>query len=303
MGRELDKIAAVGMFDGVHCGHRAMLSDLSDEARRRGLKPMVVTFLRHPLEVVNPANAPKLLTTASERREMLERCFAGDVVMLDFDDALRRLTARDFMAMLRDKYGVGVMYMGFNHRFGSDRLQDARQYHDIARGLGMDVVVGTESIAECGNVSSSRVRSMLENGDVEQARVALGRCYSIAGRVVPGKRLGRKLGFPTANIEVGEKQKLVPAAGVYACRVTLVDGSNHASMVNIGCRPTVDDGDAVSVEAHIFDFSGDIYGEEVRLEFVKRLRDEPRFDSIESLTTQLHADAVQARKALEQKGM
>lgn len=288
----------MGMFDGVHCGHRAMLADLSAEARSRGLRPMAVTFGRHPLEVVNPAMAPRMLTSGDERLALLRDCFDGAVEVLDFDAGLRRLTAQEFMRLLRDSYGVAVMYMGFNHRFGSDRLSDIGQYRAAALELGMDVVQGTEAEAQCGKVSSSRIRHMLERGDVDSATTALGREYSVTGHVVHGKRLGRELGFPTANIAVDDTKKLVPLAGVYACRIVLPDGSERGAMVNIGYRPTVDSEGSMSIEAHIFDFQGDIYGEKVTLLFVARLRDERCFGSLADLQTQLNADAVQARQAL-----
>lgn len=296
----LGKIAAVGMFDGVHCGHRALLADLSAEAARRGLEPMAVTFSRHPLEVVNPAMAPSMLTSEDERLALLAGCFDGEVVVLDFNADLRRLTAREFMMLLRDRYDVAVVYMGFNHRFGSDRLAEIGQYRAVARELGMDVVQGCESEAQCGKVSSSRVRHMLERGDVESAAVALGREYAIAGTVVHGKRLGRELGFPTANIVSCDKRKLVPLSGVYVCRVVMPDGLRYGAMVNIGYRPTVDRAGAMSIEAHMFDFNGDIYGKDITLEFVSRLRDERCFGSVAELKRQLQSDAMEARTRLQE---
>lgn len=248
------KIAAVGVFDGVHRGHRALLEALRLEAQLRGLSPLAITFDRHPLEVIAPERAPLMLSSASERVDLLKECGLTNVALMNFDPAVRCLTAKEFMARIRDQFGVQTLYMGFNHSFGSDRLSDIDSYRQTASSLGMDIVRGSEALLpDGGKVSSSLIREQLQNGDVRAAAQALGRDYNVSGIVVDGKKLGRQIGFPTANLQPLSERKLLPAEGVYACWCTLADGSRQRAMVNIGRRPTVDPHGAPSVEAHLID--------------------------------------------------
>lgn len=286
------KIAAVGVFDGVHRGHRALLESLRLEARLRGLSSLAITFDRHPLEVIAPERAPLMLSSASERMELLKDCGLTNVVLMSFDPAMRCLTAKEFMARIRDQFGVQTLYMGFNHNFGSDRISDIESYRQIAHSLGMEIVRGSEALLPDGSkVSSSLIRQQLQNGDVCAAAQALGRNYNVDGTVVDGKKLGRQIGFPTANLHLLSERKLLPTEGVYACWCTLADGSRQKAMVNIGRRPTVDSDGAQSVEAHLIDFNSDLYGQQLRLDFVERIRQERKFPSVEALRSQLEADA------------
>lgn len=287
-------IAVVGTFDGVHRGHRFLLDELRSRGEAAGLSPMVVTFAAHPLSVVRPEAAPKLLTTLDERVRLLREAGAGDVVVLPFDDELRQMSAREFMAMLRDRHGVRELLIGFNHRFGRDRLGDPADYRRIGREIGVDVAQADEYRPADGvAVSSSAIRKNIMDGDVAAAARSLGRSYSVAGTVGRGKQLGRTIGFPTANVVDIDPDKILPATGVYAATVT-AGGKPRRAVVNVGHRPTVDTAaDApLSIEAHIPGFAGDLYGEPVEVAFDRRIRGERRFPSLDALRSQIALDVA-----------
>lgn len=283
-------MVAVGMFDGMHRGHRYVVDRLRECARERGLGSGVVTFTAHPLAVIAPGSEPALLQPARERLAILRHSGVDRVIALDFTPALRALTAREFMLMLRRDYGVRAIFMGYDHRFGSDRITDPARYEEIAAELGIEIVRGAEARLPEGHVSSSVVRRALSVGNVAEAAASLGRPYGITGTVGHGHRIGRTIGFPTANLVPEEPRQLIPAAGVYACRATLDDGTVWPAMVNIGTRPTVDDGGRQTVEAHLIGYDGNLYGRRFTLEFMARLRSEHRFDTLEALSRQLSAD-------------
>lgn len=284
------KAAVVGTFDGVHPGHRFLLESLLAQAAERGLQPMVLTFTDHPLALIAPDRVPPQLMSAARRRSLLE-AEGVEVVMLDFNQELRTLTAAQFLEMLNLRYGVELFLLGFNNRIGSDRLG--------AESLAGRKIGGVEVMAadEHPNlsVSSSAIRSALNDGDVETAARLLGRPYSIEGKIVSGKQLGRTLGFPTANLET-ESGLAIPAVGVYAGEML-----GHQAVINIGHRPTVEGRtDApLSIEAHLIGFSGDIYGRHAELTFSRRLRGEQRFDSLEALKLQIKQDIDHARDILQ----
>lgn len=299
------RIAAIGMYDGVHLGHRFLIDYLGVEARSRGLVPSVVTFSRHPLSIVRPLEVPALLTTLEERVRMLGDAGAEDVIVLAFNDSLRKSTAEEFLRKLKRNYGIEALVLGFNNRFGHDRPENLAQYREIGARAGVDVIAAPEYRGEASPVSSSVIRKHLDNGDMEKAAKALGRPYSLTGEVVDGQKLGRTLGFPTANIELMCAESLVPKPGVYAAYVTTPDGERRAAVVNIGYRPTVDassdepDGHKLSIEAHIIGYTGYIYGEYIRIEFVKYLRQERKFSSAAKLSSQVKDDVEEALKILK----
>lgn len=294
------RMAAIGTFDGVHLGHQSLLTRLDVTAAVENYTPMIVTFDRHPLELIAPDRAPKLLMSPIERFNEL-RHYQSILAIIKFDDKTRRMTAREFMAMLRDRYHVGAIFMGFNHHFGSDRLKSIDDYRAAADELGLKIFKGVESEVGGHKVSSSIVRRQLEEGDVAAAMKSLGRPYRLMGMVGEGKQLGRTLEFPTANLRPVEPRQLIPASGVYACTVTLADGHGYKAMVNIGVRPTVESHGRPTIEAHIFDFVGDLYGRPITLQFVARMRAERRFASLDDLRMQLLKDAGEARAILDQR--
>jgi riboflavin kinase/FMN adenylyltransferase len=293
-------VAAVGMFDGVHLGHRALIAHVVELAHSNGCRAVIMTFRRHPLATICAERCPDSLMTVDERVAAIRRAGADEVVVLDFDEHLRQLTAHQFITLIHDKYGVKTLVMGFNHRFGSDRLQSLEQYREAAEGTGLEVVRGTEfSLEGVGaTVSSSAVRSALLAGDVTTATKMLGRRYSISGIVVSGQQIGREIGFPTANLRPFDEHQLIPKHGVYAVDVK-VDGLTVRGMLNIGMRPTVDkSADArLTIEAHLIDYKGDLYGHTMQIELISRLRDERRFRSLDDLISQLYCDRKAAVEA------
>lgn len=308
VGETSPRVAAVGMFDGLHRGHRYLLGRLKEEAINRGGEAVVVTFSNHPLEVVAPDRAPRLLSLPEEKRALLAAAGIGETVMVEFDRDMMMTSSRGFLENLRQRYGITALLLGFNNRFGHDRIDDFGQYRQIGREAGVELVAADEFTAEGVKVSSSAVRALLGKGDVSGAAQMLGRPYSLEGVVVHGRQLGRTIGFPTANIEVADPaRKLLPAPGVYASRVLTAAGVECISMVNIGHRPTVDTPDApLSVEVNLIDydrehvgtgFTPDLYGTELRLEFIEQLRSERRFPSVEELAAQLGRDRDRARES------
>ena len=295
------KVAAIGMFDGVHRGHQAMVRLLTDYAVAHDMSSMVVTFDRHPLEVVKPERAPKLISTVPQKFIALRCLGVDEVLVLEFDDALRQLTAEQFMRMLYEKYDVRALILGFNHRFGSDRLQSFDDYKAAADRVGMKVVLSDKEVQKGeGHVSSSRIRQCISDGKIAEATDMLGNGFVIVGNVGRGLGNVHKIGFPTANVEPYIHNQLIPKGGVYAA-VAIIDGEDgpYPAMVNVGTRPTVTGGDVEpNIEAHLIGYDGDIYGHEIELTFYKRLRDERKFDSLEELGKQLAADKEQVMKIL-----
>lgn len=287
---DIKYIATVGMFDGVHRGHRFLFDELKREAAERHLRPLAVTFTQHPLSLIAPEKMPQVLTPADDKIKLIRRAGIDNVVSLDFDESLRGLSAREFMFMLKERYGVEAILMGYDHRFGHDRLTSPDDYRQIGREIGMEVIFAPPMPGEA--VNSSLVRRLLSAGNVEHAARLLGRPYGFSSTVVEGKKLGRKLGFPTANLQIGESGRLLPANGVYAVIVTLPDGSRRGGMLNIGTRPTVDRSDhpEKSVEVNVFDFSGSLYGQPLSVEFIERVRDEREFSSPAELRARLEVD-------------
>lgn len=284
--------ATVGMFDGVHRGHRYVISELKKLSEA---EPLVVTFSNHPLTLLHPEAAPRLITTSEEKRRLLE-AEGVEVLIVDFDEAMRRMTARDFLRWLKERHEITDFVLGYNNRFGSDRNLTMDDY--VAIGLEEGVKVSRLSeytAAGCERINSSLVREALCKGDVEAASAMLGRPFMLEGVVEEGSKIGRRLGFPTANLSLLDADKIIPAQGVYAVDVELPDGSVHRGVVNIGERPTIADGRGLTVEVHIVDFEQNLYSKVLKLRFLKRLRDERRFETLEALKEQLAIDVADAR--------
>ena len=294
-------VATIGFFDGVHLGHRHLIGQLLRVAHSLGLASTVVTFESHPRQVLDPHWRPELLSTLSEKEQLLSATGIDRLVVLTFNAQLASLSARDFMYdILYSRLGVRTLLMGYDNHFGhrtADSTEGFADYVDYGAAMGMDVVLGSPFTSADGvRVSSSKVRRMLADGAVEQAARALGRCYSVSGLVVSGQHIGTLLGYPTANIRLDDACKLTPAPGVYAITV-VIDGlpTIYQGMMNIGCRPTFD-GTSQTLEAHIFHFHGDLYGRRLTISFVGRLRSEMRFESAAALAAQLAVDARNAQQ-------
>jgi len=288
-------VATIGFFDGVHRGHQCLVSQVCRLAQELGCPSLVITFDQHPRQVLHSDYIPQLLSTLMEKKVLLSASGIDHLEVLPFTEELSRLTALQFMQqVLRDQLDVQTLVMGYDHRFGcgGGTFPD---YVEWGRQTGIDVVQAHKLEGE--KVSSSRIRSFLLAGDVRQANRMLGYSYSLQGIVVSGHQVGRHIGFPTANMEV-QADKLLPACGVYAVRVMLEEGATYDGMLCIGHRPTLHNGDELSVEANLFGFDGDLYGKTVVLNLVDRLRDERSFASVHALRQQLEQDAVKAREIL-----
>jgi riboflavin kinase/FMN adenylyltransferase len=297
--RPVSCVATIGFFDGVHLGHRYIISKVVEYARREGLASMVVTFERHPRQVLHSDWCPQLLSTLDEKLEQLSQTGIDFLVVLQFDEAMASLSAHDFMHdILWQRLGVKVLVTGYDNRFGHNRTEGFDDYVRYGREMGMAVVQGDPIEVSSIRVSSSKVRRLLAEGLVEQAAECLGRPYMLSGRVVCGEHIGREMGFPTANLQLADDGKLIPASGVYAVKVKLEGSAElYHGMMNIGSRPTFG-GQHQTLETHIFHFGGDIYGQQMTVLFVSRLRSEKRFDSREALMLQLESDLHQAEEKL-----
>ncbi len=298
--------ATTGFFDGVHVGHRSLIRQLSAYAAGRGLASLLVTFREHPRQVMQASFRPALLTTYEEKCARLAATEADFCLTLDFTEALAAFPARRFMAeILKGKLSAEALFIGYDHRFGHGRSEGYAEYAEYGRELGIDVVRADALAMGEANVSSSMVRDFLTKGEVEAAAGCLAMPYEITGRVVRGFHVGHELGFPTANICVEDPRKLIPKDGVYAVRVSgEADGEGHVwgGMLDIGRRPTIGNGDRRTVEVHLLDFAGDLYGRRLTISFVRRLRDERKFGDKDGLVRQLRADEAATRKILNEKG-
>lgn len=287
----------VGSFDGVHLGHQAVLQEIDRRARAAGRASVLVTFDPHPLEVVNPDAAPPLLTTGPERLEILAQSPLDYVLILRFDRQLAGLPPESFVRdILLERCAVRELVIGHDHGFGRGRSGDVETLRRLGAREGFEVDVVDPVDFGGQHVSSSRIRRAVAGGDLLTARAMLGRPYGVVGRVGKGERRGRLLGIPTINLTELSPRKLLPPDGVYAVAVEW-RGGRVGGMMNQGPRPTFQDGRRI-LEAHLFEFEGDLYGEWVRVEWVDRLRDIERFSSVEQLQQQLERDRTSAVAAL-----
>ena len=287
---------SIGFFDGVHRGHQYLLRQLREVAAARGLVPMVCTFAQHPAQVLRRGDAPHLLTSLDEKREYLREMGIAECLVLDFTPELARLTAREFMREVLLPRGVRLLLMGYDHRFGSDRA-DYAACRILGEELGMEVCLEKPFSEDACTFSSSLIRKSLASGDVKSAAAMLGRHYALEGEVVEGRHVGTTMGFPTANLRLSEPRKQIPACGAYAVWACL-GSKRYAAMTNIGTRPTLQNGNDVSIETHLFNYASDLYGKPLRLEFVERLREEVPFASLEALKQQLAEDAARTNGLL-----
>jgi riboflavin biosynthesis protein ribF len=288
------------MYDGVHVGHRFLIDFLYAQGVELGLVPTVVTFAEHPLSVVAPERAPKLLVTPDRRMELLDQTLARDVIVLNFNRRMSRMSARSFLKMLHDKWCVDAMVIGFNNRFGRDRAEGLEAYRKIGDDIGVKIISAPEMQLGNTHVSSSVIRGYVADGRMREASDALAHNYTLTGTVVHGQELGRRIGFPTANIMVEDERLLVPGQGVYAAWAVTPDGQRHMAMVNIGFRPTVSEGQepVQTIEVHILDYQGYLYDDVIQIEFMDRLRGEQKFASPEELSLQLKRDERKVRDFL-----
>ena len=283
-------VVATGFFDGVHVGHRLVIEQLVKAAAARGDESMVITFWPHPRNVLQKeARSLRLLTTLAEKKQMLHLLGVDRVEVLSFTKDFSTMTMEEYLRHVMKEYGAKTILLGYDNRMGCDAA-DSDQVARSAEKQGLDVIRTDMVPSQEGfAVSSTKIREKLEAGDVTGASRMLGYDYSLHGVVVAGNRLGRTIGFPTANMQLYEPLKLVPGNGVYFVKVSVL-GREFYGMCNIGCRPTVGSGNARTIETNIFGFDEDIYGLDLNITFVTRIREERRFDSMADLKTQLEHD-------------
>lgn len=292
MTSEIQKYAAtVGFFDGVHAGHRFLIEELKKEAKKQGLLSMVVTFKLHPRKVLQADFQPQLLSSPEEKTTLIESTGVDKVVELDFTLEMAKLSAYDFMhEVLSEQLNVVLLLAGYDHRFGQNREDGFTEYLAYGKQTGIQLVQASRyETAAMSHISSTEIRTALIEGDIEKANALLTVPYAIDGFVVDGFKVGRKIGFPTANIKPVHEDKLIPGIGVYAVNVVW-NKSSFKAMMNIGQRPTLNNGDEISLEVHIFDFDEEIYHQKINIQFIAKIREEKKFKSIDQLILQLKED-------------
>ena len=291
-------VATIGFFDGVHVGHRYLVERLKNYAQAHGMASLLITFRTHPRVVMQSDYQPRLLSTYDEKVELLSKTGVDALVSLDFTPEMASMTARQFMdEVLRGRLSVKSLVIGYDHRFGRNRAETFEDYVRYGKELGIAVVRADAFQKNDLSVSSSMVRSCLTEGEVKIAAQCLGRYYALTGLVEKGFQVGSELGYPTANISINDVCKLIPKDGVYAVKMTIGNAAKKwCGMLNIGKRPTLDNGDNKTIEVHVLDYQGDLYGQEVTLEFVSRLRDEKKFRNKSELVNQLRMDEAMVRK-------
>ena len=313
--------ATIGVFDGVHAGHRQVIKHLVSTSRFPHLASMVITFDRHPRQLFDPDFRPQLLTTQEEKEREIERLGVDFLVVLPFTKEIAQLSAHDFMAqILKEKLNVKSLQIGYDNRFGHDRTEGFDDYWRYGQELGINVYRGIKLSFQNYDfaICSSNIRSLLaDDGDIETATIMLEHPYQLSGKVMPGEHIGHQLGFPTANIEPDDPFKVIPAAGVYAVWAQVADqttlnrrllhedaiacsgGEVMPAMMNIGTRPTFE-GRNRTLEVNILDFDGNLYGKTILITFVARLREERKFESPEALARQLEEDRKATERCLAQ---
>lgn len=290
--------ATIGFFDGVHQGHRFLLQQVAQAARDRGLSTMAITFGEHPRQTLQSDYQPLLLTTPNEKLNLLSSCGLDACTVLHFTKEMAEVSAYDFMKeYLYNRFRVRCLVIGYDHHFGRRSNEGFEDYKAYGQEIGIEVLLATPLQNEEFTVSSSVIRRFLTAGNVEKAQQCLERPYHLHGTVSTGHQMGRKLGFPTANLILEHPYLLVPAHGVYAIYAE-TEGKRYPAMLNIGCRPTVNNGKNNTIEAHLFGFDGNLYGKELTLYFMHRLREEKKFESLEQLQAQLNIDAEQTLQLL-----
>lgn len=288
-------VVTVGTFDGVHLGHQEIFREIARRARDTGRRSVLVTFDPHPLRVVRPADAPPLLSTPREKKEILAESGVEYAVFLRFTPVLQQYPARRFVEeILVGRIGMNELVIGYDHGFGRGREGGVETLREIGAEMGFDVDVVEAVVGGEAAISSTRVRRLLGDGDVEGAALLLGRPYSLEGEVVRGERKGRELGFPTANVRVDHPHKMLPAEGVYAA-YGWVRGQRLAGLLHLGPRPTFP-GYSPTVEMHLLDWSGDLYGQTVRVEVMMRLRGIEKFDTPDALVEAMRVDEAAGRR-------
>ena len=292
-------IVTIGTFDGVHLGHQAILKDMVKTAKEIGGETVVITFYPHPRQVLN-INAANLrfITTQEEKLQLLEKSGVDNVVVVNFTKEFSRVSSEDFIRdYIIEHINPVKLVIGYDHHFGNNRMGDFSLLSEMQNKYNFKVQRIEAHDVENIAVSSTKIRLSLQQGDVSRANALLGYQFSYIGKVVSGNKIGREIGYRTANLDVKREFRLIEMPGVYATYADF-EGKTYKSMTYIGKKPTINDGSEENIEVHIFDFDGDIYEKDLKIRFVKRIRDERKFDSLEDLKRQLEIDEKQIRELL-----
>lgn len=291
-------VVTIGTFDGVHIGHQKIVQQLISSAHQSGCESVILTFFPHPRMVLQDQSEIRLLNTIEERIELLQQTGLDQLIIHPFDREFSRLTAEEFVQdVLVRKLNIHKIVIGYDHRFGRNRTADIEDLINFGKQYGFEVEQISAQQIEAVSVSSTKIRTALLEGNIALANQYLGYHYPLSGTIVHGRKLGRTIGFPTANFALDAHYKLIPQKGVYIVR-GVIDGKTVDGMMNIGTNPTVD-GQELSVEVSFLDFEGDLYGKKLTVSVLERIREEQKFDSIESLKKAIQADEQYARKYLQ----
>ncbi len=283
-------VGTIGFFDGVHTGHRHLLKQVREVAKKEGLPSAVITFPVHPRKVLQADYQPALLCGYEEKVELLKSTGVDYCISLPFTSHLSQLSAKDFMSqVLKDDIGLHTLIVGYDHRFGHNREDGFPEYEKYGKEIGVNVVEAEEYKINGEGVSSTKIRRLLHEGNIEKANFLLSYNYTLSGKIVEGYQVGRTIGFPTANIRSWERFKVIPKLGVYAVLVHIRD-IIYEGMLYIGKRPTLHDDPEVSVEVNIFNFNGDLYDQSLKVEFIDFIRGDVKFSTMEALVKQIHND-------------
>lgn len=298
MKEQLGRVIALGFFDGVHLGHASLLEMAKQRAKALGLRPAVISFDLHPDNLV-AGHRVQLINSIQDRKEVLQRVYGiEDVILVHFDESMMHMAWDAFVEdVLVREYGARHLVCGYDFRFGDRGAGNPQRLQEKCRELGIGCDVMPRFSLDGITVSSTYIRALLEQGDMDEARRFLGHAHCLSGPVVHGRALGRTIGIPTANLLIPENV-LVPAFGVYATKVALPNGEERLAVTNVGVRPTVDDSQQVTVEPWILDFSGDLYGQTIRVDFYSRLRGEKKFRGLPDLQQEIFRNAQETRELL-----
>ena len=292
-------VATIGMFDGVHLGHATLVDFLKQQAAATGKQSLVITFLRHPRQVLHSDSSFKLILPLEDRLNQIGSLGPDLLLPLDFTPELAQLDSAHFIELLRDRYGMEMLVTGYNHRFGHNKGETFEDYCRHGERLGVKVVKAPEYLGKYAPVSSTLIRGLVAAGRVVDAMHCMGRPYMLKGKVVHGFHNGRGLGFPTANVGEIDPNLLLPHNGAYAV-LAYVAGQRLQGMANIGKRPTLDNGTQLSIEVNLFEFDDDIYGEDITLEFISFLRLEFKMCGLDELKHQLSLDRDNSKRILKE---
>jgi riboflavin kinase/FMN adenylyltransferase len=293
-------VVTTGTFDGLHVGHRTILNRLKEIAAAINGETVVLTFFPHPRMVLYPDNKDlKLIDTIDERIEFLKAENIDHLIIHPFSKEFSRLSSIEFVReILVNKLGTKKLVIGYNHQFGRNREGSFEHLKEFSSLYGFEVEEIPAKIVDDVDVSSTKIRNAINNGDIKTANAYLNRHFTLRGKVSHGNKIGREIGFPTANLMIEESYKIIPKIGVYAV-IAWINENSYKAMLNIGLRPTFNNESGVKIEVHIFNFDKDIYGETIKIEFIDRIRDEIKFNSIDELKIQLQQDKIKALKLLD----